>query len=230
MSKGYWVRVFAVVGITLGVVVSANASMVTYTDSIPMLQTNWSESVTIPKFNPAEIPDFDPVLGSLDSIIFTLTGNIDGRAGFESRDNSTSTVTLDLSAIIRLQRPDSSDIWFSTPTVTRTDSVDPFDDIIDFAGDSGRTYENLIGSMTGSLTSSIPSDLILFTGSGNITLPVTAKGVTGGTGAGNLVLFFETKASADVEVAYEYTIPEPVTILFLAFGFLALLRRQRIWA
>ncbi|MFC1782405.1 choice-of-anchor E domain-containing protein [Planctomycetota bacterium] len=141
-----------------------------------MTQTNWSSSISIPKFEPKTIPDFDPVFGSLDSITFTLTGQVQGNAGFESRDNTPATVTLDMSALIRLQRPDASDLWFSVPTASVTESVAAFDDVIDFAGYSGRTYTGLAQSTTSSVTTLLPSDLSLFIGSGNIILPVTAKG------------------------------------------------------
>ncbi|MFC1782404.1 PEP-CTERM sorting domain-containing protein [Planctomycetota bacterium] len=42
------------------------------------------------------------------------------------------------------------------------------------------------------------------------------------------MLFFETQAAADLEVAFDYTIPEPMTVFFLCLGSLGLvLRRKR---
>jgi putative phosphotransacetylase len=46
---------------------------VCFQDQVPLTTTNWSSSVSIPKF--------DPTLGDLVSISFTLSGNIQGTPG-----------------------------------------------------------------------------------------------------------------------------------------------------
>jgi len=53
-------------------------------------------------------------------------------------------------------------------------------------------------------------------------------GMSSGSGAGNLLLLFETFASASVRVCYEYTfIPAPSAMGLLAVGGLAATRRRR---
>jgi hypothetical protein len=193
------------------------AETISFSDSIPLSITNWSSSATVSKF--------DPSLGTLNSITFELEGHVEGAAKFESFDAALATVTMNLAADIELQRPDTSTLVISTPLVQTIDNVTAFDGTIDFGGTSGKTYTGLSADDSASTVSPPPaSDLVLFTGLGNIMLPVKATGVSSGSGAGNLVMQFGTSASADVKVIYDYApIPEPSTIVLLSTVFGGLL-------
>jgi hypothetical protein len=200
---------------------AVQAATVSFSDSIPVQPTNFSSSVSVSKF--------DPSLGTLLSIQFDLAGAVEGSARFESLDAAPATVTMNLSAQIALQRPDNSTLVVVLPLVQTVDNVTAFDGTIDFGGTSGRTYSGLSNSASNSFTSPPPiSDLALFTGLGNITLPVVATGMSSGSGAGNLILQFNTSAGADVMVTYTYEpIPEPASLALLGFGMLTVLRRRR---
>jgi hypothetical protein len=212
-------------GIVLLASTPATAATISFSDSIPLASTSWSSSVTVSKF--------DPSLGTLNSITFELDGHVEGGAKFESLDSSPTTVTMNLTADIELQRPDTSTIVITTPLVQTVDSVTAYDSVLDFGGTSGKTYAGLSADDSDSAVSPPPaSDLVLFTGLGNITLPVEAKGASSGSGAGNLILQFNTSASADVKVTYDYEpIPEPSTLGLLSMGIMGLLahlwRRHR---
>ncbi len=188
------------------------AATISYNASIPLSQTNWTTSISIPKF--------DPSLGTLNNIIFVLTGHVEGSAAFESRDAAPATVTMNLSAVLSLMRPDSTIIVISLPVVSTVDNVTAFDGVPDYGGTSGKTYNNLTANHVATYTSPPPaSDLALFTGVGNILLPVSAVGASNGSGAGNLDLRFNTYASAAACVTYDYTpIPEPSGLLALVSG------------
>lgn len=192
----------------------ASADSVTYNGAIVLTKTNWNSSITIPKF--------DATLGTLTSIQFSLAGHVEGSAKFESLDAAPATVTMDLSAMLKLQRPDLSTLVVTIPVVSTLDNVTAFDGVIDFGGTSGRTYPDLSADKTESAASSAPGDLVLFTATflgENITLPVVATGASSGSGAGNLVLQFGTFASADASVTYFYDpIPEPSSLLALLAG------------
>lgn len=194
---------------------SALADEVTYSGSVPLTTTNWSSSISIPKF--------DPTLGNLTGLTFSLTGYVQGSAKFESLDAAPATVTMDVAAQIKLQRPDLTDLVVVLPTVSTSDSVTMFDGTIDFGGTSGKTYAMLSNSKTETFASPPPlSDLALFTGVGNIVLPVAATGMSKGTGAGNLLTQFNTSASADARVKYVYTpntaVPEASSVLLALSG------------
>jgi hypothetical protein len=184
--------------LVLGLFGVAQADTIVYTASIPLATTNWSQSMSIPKFD-------HPCM--LDSVCFELMGYVEGAAKFESLDAAPATVTMNLQATITLNRPNNTPLVTVIPLVQTVDNVTAFDGVIDFGGTSGRTYEGLSGDATESACVSSPEDLDLFTGDGNILLPTTAIGTSSGSGAGNLILQFNTSASAGVQVTYFYTCP-----------------------
>ena len=178
---------------------SANIAIVQYDDTVNLASTNWNDTVSFPQF--------DPNLGTLLSVTFELGGHVEGSAKFESLDNAPATVTMNLAAEIDLQRPDLSSLVTVLPLAATNDNVLAFDGVIDFLGDSGRTYEDLSGDDMESSVTTDSNDLTLFTGNGTIDLPVSAMGASNGSGAGNLILQFATSASASVTVIYEYEEP-----------------------
>ena len=169
-------------------------------DAIPLQTTNWSGLVTIPRF--------DSGLGILQSIDFSLAGDILGSAAIESLDAAASTVTTDYQAIITLTRPDNSVLVVSIPAQQFVDNLTSFDGTIDFGGTSGITHPNLSTTDTQGASSVSPADIALFSGPagnpGSIQLPVDAAGSSGASGSGNLITQFLTDAGATVSVCYNY--------------------------
>jgi hypothetical protein len=180
---------------------SAQTTQVCYTDSVPFTTTNWSDSVTVPKF--------DPALGTLQSVDITFTGSIVGSAQAESLDTSPTTVTETFQGQIILTRPDLSTLGSVLPQAQFVDTFSSYDGTIDFAGTSGTSHMNVSATQTVVVTTPPPAgDLALFTGPignpGTITLPVTATGTSTASGSGNLITQFTQDASADVQVCYNY--------------------------
>lgn len=178
------------------------AETIVHTASVPLSSTNWSDSITIPKFDLAGC--------YLDSVCFSLDGHVEGLAMFESLDAAPTTVTMNLQATIALERPDNTPLATVIPLAQTSDEVTAFDGVTDFAGTSGRTYSDLSGDETESACTTDPADFALFTGTGDITLPAEATGSSFGSGAGNLVLQFNTSASVGVTVTYYYECASPV--------------------
>ena len=74
---------------------TAAAATVSYSGSYGMdaaETTNWLETINIAQF--------DSSLGTLQSVLVTLLGKVEGEVSAESLDKSASTVTLNLSAVI----------------------------------------------------------------------------------------------------------------------------------
>jgi hypothetical protein len=200
---------------------SAKADEISFQDTIAVTSTTWFDTLSVPKFNPA--------LGTLQTIDFTLEGTVMGEAKYESLDADPATVSLNLQAQITVQRPDLSNLIVVLPVVNVVENATAFDGAIDFDGGSGSTFSNLLAMDSTSASSPPPaSDLVLFTGIGNIDLPVNALGTSSGSGAGNLILQFMTDAGATLTVKYTYMVPEPGSLMMLASGAVMCLARRRM--
>lgn len=180
----------------------AKAATVTYSASIPLTSTNWvGQSLTISQF--------DPALGVLDSVSFTLNGHVEGTAKFESHDATASEVTSQISATIRIRRPDDNSIIVQViPLAEQTYQVAAYDGIPDWGGTSGKTYSDFANA---SDSDTLLSNLGIFLGTGTITLPIGASGASYATGPGNIEQSFATQASASAFVIYNYT-PTPIPL------------------
>jgi hypothetical protein len=202
-----WLTLFAGLLLTQ----TASASQACNNASIPTSTTNWSNSVLIPKF--------DPSLGVLTNVSFTLAGTATGSAEAESMDAAPSTVTLNFQCTLTLTRPDNSIIVAAIPLQQFIDQFTAFDGTVDFGGTSGMTHPNLLVTDTQAASSLTASDLALFTGPagspGTISLPLTAIATSSASGAGNLVTQFAQTASAIVTVCYDFT---PTTISVFCIG------------
>jgi hypothetical protein len=188
-----------------------DGALVEYSNSVDLANTNWGRNLAFPKF--------DPSLGPLDSITITVEAQVGGVAAFENMESTPVTVTMAQAAGIWLKRPDLSDICIATPTAIVTEDVGAYDGWFNYGGGSGRFYPNLSESQSLSVTTNTVADLALFSGAGDIYLPIIAIGYTQGTGASNLICYFETQAAADVTVSYTY-LPELSTVAFLSAGML----------
>jgi hypothetical protein len=174
-----------------------------FTATVPLQSTNWNTTMTFPKF--------DPALGTLQQIDFTLSGNVQGTARAESLDASPTVVTTNFQAQITLTRPDMSVIVVTIPIATFMDSFTAFDGTIDFGGTSGATHANITANASNTATSPPPiTDLALFTGlpnnPGTISLPVLAAGTSNASGSGNVITQFTTMADASCTVCYTYVV------------------------
>ncbi len=195
--------------LTVVMSLQAGAAVISYNASIPFSTTNWAQALAIQQF--------DPALGTLTSVAFTLTGKLEGAARFENLDAAPGQVVMNLSALIVLKAPDDSILASSAPSQSTSDSVTAFDGTEDFSGTSGKTYLALTDSVT--VSNIINSGLDPYIGVGTINLPIMATGSASGAGPGNLVLQFDMKAGADILVEYTYEpIPEPSGLLAFGFG------------
>lgn len=177
-----------------------------FTQSFGLTSTTFTNTFSFPKFDTAGGTK------TLTSIAFTIDGNVFGNAGGESLDGAPSTITLTLEAKLTLARPGfAGNIVVDIPTLDSTFGATAYDGTDDKGGTSGFTVTDLGASLGNSSTLTGGADLALFTGAGNIDLPIIAKGQSRGDGPGNLTLSFTTLASASVNVSYNYTsgVPEP---------------------
>lgn len=205
---------------------SAHATMiVAYTEIfdsvIPLTTTNWNGSLTFSKFNAS--------LGTLTGIYVELAGHVEGVAKFESRDAGETEITTNLTATLKLSRPGSppgTTIVQVLPLASTSETVAAYDLVTDYGGPSGRTYNDLHSDLSTSVWLTSSGDLALFTGGGNILLPIKATANSTASGSGALISEFDTKASAVGHVQYRYQyetlIPEPVSMLLIGAGLIGI--------
>jgi len=229
----------ALVGLAL-ILVSPpiRADTVSFTDTLPTTQTNFSTALVFNKF--------DATQGTLTSVTFTINGTVTGVMQFENQSPSPSTVTTTLSAVILLDRPDGSNLVGITPSGSQTYSVTAYDGVLDFGGTSGRTNSGLTGTAGNILTTMAASDLALFssTTGGVISLPIMATATSNYTGSGNIAEQTSTRASAQVTVTYNFTpstgsgsgsggsggsgsVPEPSSLVLMMLGVVPVAMRIR---
>ena len=187
---------------------SAQTQTVCFNGSIPLTPTNWTNNISVSKF--------DAALGTLQSIQFTLGGNIAGSVKIESQDSAATVVSTNFQATLTLTRPDLSVIVVTVPIANFMDNLAAADGTLDFGGPSGVSHLGITAMASNGATSPPPaSDLVLFTGPagspGNISLPVTAVGSSIATGSGNLITQFMTSAAVNVQVCYTYLTNTPPT-------------------
>jgi len=197
---------------------ASSAGVITQSGSLPMQTTNWSADFNVDRF--------DDLGGQrvLQAVRWTVTGHLEGSAAAESIGASPRTITLDLAADISLSR-DGSTLATASPMVSNSFDAGAFDGNLDFDGASGAFFGGLSESIT---VSEVADDLAPYIGSGQITLSGQAMGLSEASGGGNLASEFNTQASMEYEVVYEFLeIPAPGSIAIAGAAGL-LLRRRRV--
>ena len=182
---------------------SVSASTIVQTGDFPSpggtSTTNFANQPVVPDFN-----QFNPALGTLNSVTIDLTGLVTGDVRAESLDASPATVTLNLQAIVDFL-VGATTLAQVIPTASTVNALAAFDGTIDFAGPSGISLTGLSGtdSDTVVLTGAAMSPWI---GTGTVTGLCSGTGSSSGTGAGNLVTQFATQAGCGVTVTYDYNV------------------------
>lgn len=166
---------------------------------VPLQPTDWNKQLIFPKFNPA--------LGKLTSVEISVTATVSGDMAYENKDPISATVLLSLTAYLRLQRPNQTDLYTILPQAIVTESAAPFDLQDDFAGASGRRQSvHKTDTQQGVFTD--PADLALFTGVGDLILNALATGTSSVQGPGNIRSEVRSQAAALVVVLkYNYVNP-----------------------
>lgn len=180
------------------------AATISDTDSIALTSTNITSTFTVDMF--------DDMGGSLvlNSVMLSLIGTIEGDASLESLDASAAVLTGNIAAAIDLSNM-SGTVLSASPVVSQTFNATSFDGTIDFGGTSGTLLAGLTDSFSEMVTYTMPMDLAAFIGMGSITYDFNAIGSSNGSGAGNLITQFATRAGAELMITYNYTDNTPVT-------------------
>ena len=161
------------------------------------------------------VPKFNPTLGHLDSITFSMTGHVQGRSQVENLGPASGPeVKLTLGSSLALTRPGGgAPLVVATPIVINTFTLGAFDGVFDYAGASGATFSGLTGSKFNQFSYASDADKALFTGTGNTDLLLSAVVFSHINVGSPVVSHFDTETRALVTVVYNYSrssaVPEP---------------------
>lgn len=190
-------RILNLAGALVALAATAGAQSLCYRVNFNQSALPWSGTATFPKF--------DPALGTLTSIQFDVYSAISGQARVENLAPAPTTSTLHFAADLVLRRPDNSVILTDSPAQDIVDNLAAYDGNTNYAGPSGETHNGLsVNGHTGHTSPAPISDLALFTGTGNIVLPLDALSTCGVSGGSNLSVTFKIDASSRVDICYQY--------------------------
>jgi hypothetical protein len=158
-------------------------------------KTGWTKT--------AQVAQFDPSLGTLQSVEVVNTPTLNTQFQFENIDSEPGTVSAAVKGDVTVSVPGASAL---AAQVTSSDSFDAgaYDGAIDFAGASGHDSGLKTQSGSQSVTITDPGQLQAFEGTGSVTVSAHARSTSTTSGPGNLVSLVNTTAGAQVQVIYHY--------------------------
>jgi hypothetical protein len=207
----------------------SNAAIETFSADVLLQKTNFNENLMLSQF--------DTMGGTriLESVQFSLAGTILGDIEIESRDAAAAELTAKLEATLTLTDAMLNTLVVTVPSITRIFSASAFDGITDFGGTSGATYLDLTANaLEVSMLYTAPGTLAFFTGTGSATFGFDAKATSVATGAGSITSAFNTSASGQAIVIYNYRMKPPVQVsspsqvAFLGLGLLAFAGMRKV--
>jgi len=192
--------------------IQASADSVTFLDTFGPSATDFSDTLTLPKF--------DSRLGDLCGVTYTFRGAIAGSVFFDSENPQPSNIQVQISGTIVLK--DGATVLVSLTPIDQTvisvlGDNEPLSGLPDYLGTDAGSYSKVVGQVG---VVNVPVvDLPLFIASpGDTTLNwnVDAVGDSSALGSGNLASFISQTAGGSVEIRYEYNCVIPETSTYLA--------------
>ena len=173
---------------------SLRAATLTYTSTVPLTSTDWTNTMTVPKFN---------VFGAtLTAVTVEVQGYLTNRLYAESRSPLNRTITVTNTTDLVVTAPNLPTIQ---TTLTNGDKVplSGFDGVIDFAGASGFS----VGADAEVDDEDNVTNLTPWVGAGTVNVVAIAKATSGYSGPADYSFLTETSASACITVTYTYDEP-----------------------
>jgi hypothetical protein len=181
---------------TLLLSASCFAASITETATLPLTPTDFSDL-------PLAIAQFNPALGTLDSLTITVTGTTTGTATITNNSSITGTYTDAIFTMLTVDDPTKTPILGASPA---------FPVNVTIASGSTVTTPTSTGSATNTITTN--TGLSTYLGTGSVDFFVSGSGAATITGPTPFSISQITDAGATLSVTYNYAavVPEPSTL------------------
>lgn len=203
-----------VAGAIVGVPRAARADTVTYSTSVVFQDTNFTDT--------ASLPQFDPTFGTLLTVQIDMTGTIQGDIIGTETSGNPGTISWNVTSDLTLSQG-------ATPLITTNPGVSGSANLA-----PGEFFDQPYSdSQMGSYASSLAAVLGTYTGPGNVSFDFAANGTATVNGSGNVDTGATLQAGATIKITYVFeprVVPEPASALLLAAGggaFLLNIARRR---
>ena len=155
----------------------------------------------------ANIQQFDPSLGTLESVDIYNNGTLSSHIQVENQDPEATTVTGTVSGTLSLSLGAAAPMLNTTLTPTmESANVAAYDGTVGFTGASAHDFglQTANGSANESLTAGT-DDLSAFIGTGTFQVTETSDATSSTSGPGNLLSEIASTSTANVQVVYNYS-------------------------
>ncbi len=185
----------------------------TFTATHSPSTTDWSDNFVLQQF--------DPSLGTLQSVMVTATENVTMSGTIHNYATVSESFSFSAGSLLTVTLPGSLGVIQASPMSHAQ--------VFNLPSGANATFGPTTATDTGSSTYTLAGDMAWFLGTGTFSLPgqtVSSELITGG--GGNLTALLNTVAGATVQVQYTYaTVPEPGTFVSGALIAAAMLLRWR---
>jgi hypothetical protein len=179
----------------------AMADNISFSAFIPLTNTDWTNTVSLPKF--------DSALGTLLSVQFSLVGTNRTSTRFENYDSIPWTVTTGSDVTITVNDPLAQPLVAVAPSVRFVNDVLEWDETQDFGGTSGfRNPAQVATASTSRLLIAGVDEVSPYVGTGNLLVEAIADANGFYEGPGDYAFGVTTTAGATATVTYEYQPPQ----------------------
>lgn len=179
-------------------IVTGSVTTAAQTFSFAGRTTGWNDS--------AAVSQFDPALGTLESVNITLSGDVSAGVAAENLGDAAASLNVSDTATLTLDLPGGTPTLTAAASASDGMSLGAFDGSVDYAGTSGRVDQLSIqpsGFSTNTALTGV-TNLTPFTGQGVVVLPISTTSAAIIDGPGNLAAGLVTAAGAAVSVSYTY--------------------------
>jgi hypothetical protein len=152
------------------------------------------------------VAQFNPSLGTLNSVEIILNGKLSSDVKVENLDAAPSTVNAQVNGNLSLQGPGGTLLSVSPSIVDNSTALSAYDGTLDYGGASGHNFGEQSASAQKSIT--LTNNLSAWEGNGNVALTEVGESTSTVSGSGNEQVHICSEGSGTATVIYNYT-PKP---------------------